>query len=181
MKKAVRYMIVAGLAGAGVLAGTLLSPVPPLSDPPPSQNTEAGSTLCAYMWAYHDDEGLTVQLDQQVKSLDPTASASARLFGEDCIYEDGHSTFGVMETDFYIRLPVDDLTDEEFLGNWMEEILTLVAKIPRDEIQGNYGFVEFVFETSPSQSSIVRVPIQDYLNLGRTVIGDDLYQLFSTP
>lgn len=173
-------MIVAGLTGAGVLAGTLLAPVSQLSDPLPSQITEAGSMPCAFMWAYHDDEELTAQLDQQVKSVDPTASASARLFGEDCVYEDGHSTFGVMETDFYIRLPVDDLTNEEFLGNWMGEILTLVAEIPRDEIQGNYGFVEFVFENPPSQSSIVRVPLQDHLNLGQTVIGDDLYQLYST-
>ncbi len=84
-----------------------------------------------------------------------------------------------METDFYIHLPVENLTDEETLGNWMAQTLPIVAEIPRGEIQGNYGFVEFWFEKSEAEHVIVRVPIQKYMNEAQEKTGAELFQIFS--
>lgn len=136
---------------------------------------------CAYTWAYHDAPELTEKLDAAVGALNEQASARASLFGEDCIYADGHSTFGGMETDFYVRLPVDDLTAEAAFGNWMAQVLPIITQIPRGQIQGNYGFVEFWFEKNEAEHIILRVPIQRYLDEGRDKTGTDLFRMFYDP
>jgi hypothetical protein len=134
---------------------------------------------CAYVWASHDAHELTKKLDDVVKSINPAASARAELYGEDCVYSDGHSTFGVMETDFHVRLPTEDLINEETLGNWMAQVLPTIVKIPREEIQGNYGFVEFWFEKNDAEHVIVRVPLQKYIDGAQGKTGKELFRMFS--
>lgn len=136
---------------------------------------------CAFVWAYHDAPELTEKVDTAVRALDERASAHASLFGEDCVYGDGHSTFSVMETDFYVRLPVADLTAEAAFGDWMAQVLAIIAQIPREEIQGNYGFVEFWFEKNDAEHIVLRVPIQRYLDEGRDKTGPDLFRMFYNP
>jgi hypothetical protein len=133
---------------------------------------------CAYVWASHDAPELTKKLDDAVKSINPAASARAELYGEDCVYSDGHSTFGVMETDFHVRLPADNLTNEEALGNWMEQVLPIIVKIPIQEIQGKFGFVEFWFEKNNTEHVIVRVPIQKYIDEAQGKTGAKLFHMF---
>lgn len=133
---------------------------------------------CAYMWAYRDAPELTEKLDSTFRAIDPVINARAELFGEECVYADGHSTFGVMETDFYVHISVDELTNEENLGNWMAQVLPFIAQLPREEIQGNYGFVEFWFEKTEMDHVIVRVPVQLYINNARDVTGTALFQMF---
>jgi hypothetical protein len=159
-----------------------IAPAPDSVTQPPSTETETAAPVdegCAYVWAYHDAPELTQKIDEAVKSLIPNARARVSLYGEDCVYTDGHSTFGVMETDFYANLPADDLTDEEAIGNWMAQVLSIVAKIPREEIQGNYGFVEFWFEKDDAEHVIVRVPIQEYMDKGQGKLGAEIFQMFS--
>lgn len=134
---------------------------------------------CAYMWAYHDAPELTLKIDSGVRAMDTSAKANAKFYGEDCVYADGHSTFGAMETDFYIYFPVDDLTNEEAFGNWMAKVLPLIAQIPREEIQGNYGFVEFWFEKTDLDKMVVRVPIQQYNDEAQGKTGADLFRMFN--
>ncbi len=135
---------------------------------------------CAYTWAYYGAPELTATLDAAIKELDPAASAVATQFGEDCVSADGTVTFGVMETDFTVRLPVDDLTKEDEFGNWMAQVLQIVTQIPREEIPGpNYGFVEFWFEKNESEQIVFRVPIQEYLNNAQGMSGAELFQMFN--
>jgi hypothetical protein len=122
---------------------------------------------------------LTKKLNAAVQAINPAASARAQLFGEDCVYADKPSTFGVMETDFYVRTPADDLTNEESFGNRIAQVMPIVAEIPRGEIQGNYGFVEFWFEKSEAEHVIVRVPIQKYLDEAQGKTGAELFTMFS--
>jgi hypothetical protein len=84
-----------------------------------------------------------------------------------------------METDFYIHLPADDLTNEESFGNWMAQMMPIVTEIPREEIQGNYGFVEFWFEKNEAEHIIVRVPIQKYMTEAQEKTGTELLRMFS--
>ncbi|MBI5952225.1 MAG: hypothetical protein HY865_11255 [Chloroflexi bacterium] len=140
--------------------------------------TEAPIGTCAYVWAYHDAPELTEKLDAAVKAIDSAASGRAQFFGEDCVYADGHSTFGAMETDFYVRMPADDLTNQESFGNWMAQVMPIVVGIPRDEVKGNYGFVEFWFEKNDAEHVIVRVPIQTYIDEALGKRGMELFNLF---
>ena len=130
------------------------------------------------MWAYHNSDELSALILSRITAIEPAATGYVSFYGEDCVYADGHSTFGVMETDFYIHKPVDDLTNEEAFGNWMVQVLQLVIRIPREKIQGNYGFVEFWFEKSGSDHVIVRVPVQQYLDGAQEITGAALFRLF---
>ena len=137
---------------------------------------------CGYQWASHDAPELTKSFDADVKALNPEASARAEYFGEDCVYTDGTSTFGAMETDFYVRLPVEDLSKEEEFGNWISQVMEYVTQIPREDLQGpNYGFVEFWFEKSEAEHIAFRVPIQQYLDEAQSLTGVELFRKFNTP
>ena len=163
-------------AVAGIFAVQIASAPSPeeiqITDTPVSNDGN-----CAYIWAYHNAPELTEKLSATFLAIDPAINARAEYFGEDCIYADGHSTFGAMETDFYIRIPVDDLANEETLGNWMSQVLPVIVQLPRAEIQGKYGFVEFTFEKTETDHVIVRVPIQLYINSNGTT-GAKLFQMF---
>jgi hypothetical protein len=141
----------------------------------------SASEGCAYTWAYHDAPELTEKFSAHISSFNPKAESHVSLFGEDCTYADGHADFLVKETDFYVRLPVEDLTNEEALGNWMAQVMELTLKIPREEIQGSDGFVEFWFEKDKSGQIILRVPIQIYKDEARGKNGAELYRIFSNP
>jgi hypothetical protein len=149
------------------------------SEFPPSEIDTPSEESCYYVWAYRDADELTKKLGVMVKSINQNADINATLFGEDCIYADGRSTFSVMQTDFYFRLPVDNSTNDTVLGNWMAMVLDEIIRLPREELTGNYGFVEFWFEKT--DSIFVRVPIQRYLDEGREKRGAELFRMFYTP
>ncbi|MCA1899513.1 MAG: hypothetical protein LDL50_02270 [Chloroflexi bacterium] len=148
-----------------------------IEEPPAVE--ESVPEQCAYVWAYHDAPDLSQKLDAAVKTLHPNASGRVQFFGEDCVYADGRSTFSAIETDFYVRVPAGDLTDKEALGNWMAQAMPLITEIPREEIEGNYGFVEFWFEQTEAGQVIARVPIQKYMDEARDKTGAELFRLFS--
>jgi hypothetical protein len=154
--------------------------ITPTVEPSPTVGVD-NSGGCGYIWAYHDDPELTAAVDEAIRQLDPTASANAQQFGEDCVYEDGHSTFSAMETDFYIRLPVADLKNEEAFGNWMAQVLPVITQLPPGNIEGNYGFVEFTFEETETNRVIVRVPIQRYIDEAQAITGVELFRMFLAP
>lgn len=137
---------------------------------------------CAFMWAYQDAPELTTKLDTAVKEINSNASATATIFGEDCIRADGSKTFGAMETDFKVRLPVDDLTQHEEFGNWIEQVMQIVIEIPREELSGpKDGFVEFWFEKNENEKITFRVPIQTYINEAKEKSGTELFEYFYQP
>ncbi len=156
------------------------TPVVEAGDTPVVTDTPAYAG-CAFTWAYHDDPELTRKFDDAVQSIYPEAHANANLFGEDCIYADGHSTFGVMETDFYVRVPVEDFSAEEDFGNLIKQVLDIVITLPEDEIQGGKGFVEFSFIRGEVDQITLRVGINDYLSSASEMDGVELFQKFYTP
>jgi hypothetical protein len=192
MKKSIPYIILATLVGAGVLAQNLLSTPPqPAPNPvPASMGVPAGTDVpttsentgqCGYMWATHNADELSAMINEEIRALDPAASGNAGYYGEDCVYADGHSTFSAMETDFYVHKPVDDLTKEEAFGDWISRVMKIVIAFPREQIQGNYGFVEFWFEKSEGEQVIVRVPIHEYMDGTHGITGAALFRMFYSP
>ena len=172
MKKSVPYIVIAALVGAGVLAQNLFSA------PPTPTETVQPAGQCAYVWVYHNAQELSAMIDAEMRGLDPAASGNASFYGEDCVYADGTSTFSAMETDFYVRIPVADLTNEDTLGEWISQVLPLVLEFPTDMIQGKYGFVEFWFEKSDREQLVVRVPIQEYMDGTHGISGAALFRMF---
>jgi hypothetical protein len=135
--------------------------------------------FCAYTWATKDAPELTKQFDSAVKALHPEATATVYFFGEDCNYMDGTPpTFGVMETDFTVRLPVDDFSDEEAFGNWIAQVMDAALQLPEEEIQGKYGFVEFWFEQSETEHITFRVPISQYQTEAQGKTGAELFRMY---
>jgi hypothetical protein len=188
MKKYIPYIILAALVGAGVLAQKLfnapsqspatvtVSPIVQIATETP---TDASPTAqCAYTWAYHSSEELGIMIDEGMRDLNAATSGNASFYGEDCTYADGTSTFSAMETDFYVRIPVADLTNEDTFGEWISQVLRLVLEFPPEFIQGKYGFVEFWFEKSAEEHVIVRVPIQEYMDGTHGITGAALFRMF---
>jgi hypothetical protein len=122
---------------------------------------------------------LTNTFDAEIKKLNPEAAAHASAFGEDCVYADGRKVFFGIETDFYIELPVTDLTDFKTFGNWIEQTMPVVMSMPPDKVEGpQLGFVEYRFMKNDGEQLIVRVPIQEYNNSARGKTGEELFQFF---
>jgi len=137
---------------------------------------------CAFMWAYQDLPELTAKVDSSIRALDANASAHANAFGEDCVYGDGQKTFLAKETDFYVKLPMADLTNQEAFGNWIGQVMPVILSLPPDEVPGPVpGFVEFRFTKSEAEQIIVRVPIRQYLEIGLGKTGAELFRWFYIP
>lgn len=136
---------------------------------------------CAYSWATYDDVELTEKLHTQIQALNPKASANATLFGEDCTTADGTKSFGVMETDFKVTLPVDDLSKHEEFGNWIQSVMQTVMSLPDDQVQGNWGFVEFWFTKSDTEQIVFRVSIPTYQTDSANKIGAELFNFYYQP
>ncbi len=83
---------------------------------------------CAYVWASQALPDVSAEFDTAVRELIPEATGGAQAYGENCVYGDGHATFGAMETDFYVSLDVPDLNDEQALGDEMAKIMVMVLK-----------------------------------------------------
>ena len=156
-------------------------PITVTAEPQPVEPDTSEPQGCAYTWAYKDLPELTAKVDAAVKELNPAASGHATAFGEDCLKADGSVTFVAMETDFTIRLPVEDLTNAEAFGDWMAQVMPVITQIPREELQGpKDGFVEFWFEKSETENVIVRVPIQEYKEQAQELSGAELFRMFQT-
>jgi hypothetical protein len=178
-------LLVSAVAGVVVLQNSAAPGDLPATITPAVVLTSTGTpTLayegCGFMWAYHDDPQMTAKVDAAVKALDPTASANATLFGEDCVFADGHATFSVMETDFHVRSFFDAFNNEEAFGNWMKQVMDAIIQIPRQEIQGPMdGFVEFLSVKGEVVTPVARVSIQQYKDEAQGLTGAELFRLFS--
>ena len=174
----------ASLPPTDVVPLTLISPSPTATQSTPGiestiTNTPDSTVGCGYQWAYKDLPEINVLLDSALKVINPNAKAWATAFGEDCVYTDGHATFGAMETDFYVQLKVDELSDHESFGNWIAQAMPNIVALPHELIMGpKPGFVEFSFIKSDTEHLIVRVPIQMYKDQATGKSGEELFKLF---
>ena len=165
------------LLTAAAAAGALQTvSAPTQTEPLPVQNE-----ACGYQWAYSPALQLSEEFDAEVKAMDSDASGRVEYFGEDCIHPDGTSDFLAKETDFYFRLKVNDLKQEEEFGNWIVKVMRYVTKIPREDLSGSYGFVEFWFEKTEAEHIAFRVSIQEYIDEAQGKNGAELFQRFYNP
>ncbi len=142
--------------------------------PSPAPATDSGP--CAYMWATQPLTDLTLDLQAAIKNLHTDAESYAYAFGEDCIYQDGHKTFGAMETDFNVTMPVTDLNDENTLGEWIVKVMQVIGDLPAEKIVGpKPGRVTIIFLVDKDQK-FVQFYIDKYQALEPNLNGLEIYQ-----
>lgn len=150
---------------------------PPTSATEPPASSSAGN--CYYVWAYKPLPDLSAQIQEAIRQIQPTAEANAQAYGENCVYEDGHADFSAMETDFSVTVQVDDLSNADDLGNWIKQTMTVIDRIPPDQLAGPQpGRVTLLFK-SPADQRYVSFSIPDYRKLSPGLSNVDLLQALS--
>lgn len=151
------------------------TPTPIVTDTPEIPPTFEG---CGYMWASQDLPDVSKKVNDLLQAIDPNITASAYAFGENCVYADGHSTFGAMETDYRVKVGVKNIKDETTLGNLIAKVMGVIIKIPLSDVQGpNPGRVEFTFVHGTEQVAVT-VQINVYTHDAIALKGDELFKFF---
>lgn len=141
--------------------------------------TSSPAGNCYYVWAYKPLPDLSAQIQESIRQIQPTAEANAQAYGENCVYEDGHADFSAMETDFSVSMQVDDLNNADDLGNWIKQTMTVIDRIPPDQLAGPQpGRVTLLFKSSADQR-YVSFSIPDYHKLSPGLSNADLLQALS--
>ncbi|MEZ0396327.1 MAG: hypothetical protein ABWK53_07880 [Anaerolineales bacterium] len=97
--------------------------------PSPTPSATLSYTQCAWNWATQPLPELSADLEDALQGVIAfPLEARAEAFGENCL--DGRTNavayFAARETDFYITVHVEDLTDRERLGELAESILLVL-------------------------------------------------------
>jgi hypothetical protein len=106
------------------------------------------TTECAYVWARESLPDLSKDFEEALQEVQPQANGHTEAYGENCIDSQGNVVrFLAMETDFYATLEVKDLGDKQALGEWIEQVLVVVAKFPVEDTPGPQpGYVGITFK-----------------------------------
>lgn len=151
------------------------TPVPIVTD---TLNVPPTFEGCGYMWTSQDLPDVSKKVNDLLQAVDPNIIASAYAYGENCVYADGHSTFGAMETDYRVKVEVKDIKDESALGDWIAKVMDVIIKIPLSEVQGpNPGRVEFSFINGSKQVGVV-VQIDQFIHDATGLKGAELFKFF---
>ena len=136
-------MAALALAGCSPVAGVETRQETPTLSP-----AQQELTPCAYTWATQSLPEVTRQVQAALEAAGLSqATGRAEAFGENCIETSGAvRSFGTMETDFRIQLPVTDLADRQALGDLLEKVMVVLDQFPPGKVPGpqtGYIGVEF--------------------------------------
>lgn len=108
---------------------------------------------CYYVWATQELPEASEKFNRAIQSIFPEADGSAYAYGEDCVYADGRRTFGAMETDLRIAIPLKDLKDDEAVSLYVEKLLAVLGDFPTDSLPAHIKLIEFRFFLKPTDES----------------------------
>ncbi|MGD9317005.1 MAG: META domain-containing protein, partial [Anaerolineae bacterium] len=132
--------------------------------------TDYGCEESFYMaWNSHRLEELSERVQGALTEAGlEGAQGHAEAFGEDWYEQTGDAgasptvcNFSIMETDFYVTLPVDDLADLDGLGAEVATVLAVLDGFPPEETPGSQpGYVDIAF-VSGGEGDRLRVPVTE--------------------
>ena len=115
---------------------------------------------CYFTWGTQALPEISEEFQNALKEVISNAEGRAQAYGENCIKQDHSSTFSAMQTDFMVILPVADLTDEEAIGQLVEQVLGVVDQFSPPRVPGaKEGLIAFTV-TSGENNLMFRVPVQ---------------------
>ncbi len=180
-----RLLLLLALAGTtlGCASARLAtpSPIPPPTTPASTVAADPSPSGqgCYYVWATQELPVASKSFESAMQTVVKGSAASAYAFGEDCVAADGTRTFLAMETDFRVRIPVANLSDEADLGDLMAASIKAIDQLPREQIEGPQpGRVEFEFTGPNSDSLRLTVELEQYLAKGQGLSGAALFNMF---
>ena len=133
------------------------------------------------MWGSKQLPELSAKLNRALQEISLDATGLAYAYGENCVYGDGHQTFGAMETDFRVGVKVKNVHDEAALGDWIFKIMQIILDLPPEDIEGPQpGRVDFDFKQPDPAELFVTVPIDKYRREATGLKGAVLFRLFYT-
>lgn len=136
---------------------------------------------CYYVWAYQDLPDLSPSVAAGMQAIVTGATGSAYAFGEDCVAADGTRKFLPMETDFRVKLPASDLKDEAALGNLISSTMTMIERLPPNQLAGpRPGRVEFEFDAPNGNNLRLVVDLARYRSEASGRSDTEIFRLFST-
>jgi hypothetical protein len=137
---------------------------------------------CGYQWAYQDLPGLSSNVQQSLQALEAGAQAQAFAFGENCLLRNGTvAGFTAMETDFNVTIPVEDLANEDNLGEWIVKVMQVIEGIPPEQIVGpRPGRVSILFQSDTTQGG-VNFYRDQYQALPPGLSNAEIYRALQTP
>jgi hypothetical protein len=116
----------------------------PVTDTPADQP-------CYFNWATQPLPDLSAKIQAAIDAAGlKNVTATAEAFGENCYDSQTNQpvSFSAMETDFRLSVPVDNLKDNEKLGNLLNEILTVLDGFTSETTQAPQpGYVGVTFRT----------------------------------
>jgi len=118
--------------------------------------TAAAEMPCAWTWHTEPLPDVDAQIAAVIATNDALAASgvvvNAAAFGENCNSAAGTS-FAAMQTDFTINF-TGDLSDEA-LGNYLTDVLPIIAAIPLDTLPGpNPGYININVTHGTTQRSM---------------------------
>ncbi len=108
---------------------------------------------CYYVWAYKDLPKASQEFQQALQKAIPEATSSVYEYGETCVYADGHSSFGAMESDINIAIPMDDMRDDKAISLYVEKVLPLLADLAKAYPLERIKQIEIRFHLKPTDES----------------------------
>lgn len=154
MKRIALCVLLLGL----LLAGCSLPSLPqvtPTADVPPTVTPPPQS--CGWQWASQPLPELSAQVEQAMQAaVQPQAQAYAQAYGENCRQADGSvAYFATLETDFYVTLEVEDLSNADALGVLLEQVLTVLDGFPPQATPGpQSGYARVTFQAGGEQRTL---------------------------
>jgi hypothetical protein len=132
---------------------------------------------CAFMWANESLSDLSDDFNKALKKIQPEAEGYAQAYGENCVTNQGEIVrFHAMETDYYITFKVEDLDNQQTLGELIEGVMEVMAEFPTDETPGPQpGYIDITFEsdTDSLRMWVKRTEIEVSMNDG--LQGEELF------
>jgi len=139
---------------------------------------DRSNVQCAFVEARQPNPELTTTLIGKLKDASlPVVTARAESYGENCIAADNSIVrFARRETDFYITLNTQDLSDEVALGELIENTLTILNQFPREQLGPSLGYVGITFQAGSQSENLwfMQTKANDLISQGTT--GAALYQ-----
>ena len=177
------------LPGCAAVSRALQTPTPPATPvatlalntiAPVVTDTPSDPAACAYVLVSKDAPDAAAMLNQAYRSANFTnIDVRAAAYGENCIDTNTNRvvSFSAMQTDVYLTVPVQDIHDEQALGDWATRLVPVIALVPADQLPGpNPGNISVQFTNNSGTATLwfPRKTAQDLIQKG--VHGSALYE-----